>query len=118
MGENGFSQHLVQLDKLFSRQNCVAYLRTNIWSPEVRSGTLELGSDDGIKVWLNGELVHQNNVKRGLNPGEDIVKIQLKQGWNSCLMKITQITGGWGAVAVLLDSTGNTMKDVKFEVNE
>ncbi len=118
MGENGFSQHLIQLDKLFSQQNCVAYLRTNIWSPDAREGILELGSDDGIKVWLNGELVHQNNVKRGLNPGEDIIKIQLKQGWNSCLMKITQMTGGWGATAVLLDSAGNTMKDVKFEAKE
>lgn len=118
MGESGFSQHIIQLDKLFSQNNCVAYLRTNIWSPEERPGILELGSDDGIKVWLNGKVIHQNNVKRGLNPGEDIVKIQLKQGWNSCLMKITQATGGWEATAVLLDSTNSTMKDVEFKADE
>ncbi len=115
MGEKGFSQYIIQLDKLFSQENCVAYLKTNIWSPEARPATLELGSDDGIKVWLNGELVHQNNVKRGVNPGEDVVQIQLKQGWNPCRLKITQGTGGWGAVAILLDSSGKTMKDIKYQ---
>ena len=55
----------------------VAYLRTRIESPEARNVTLEIFSDDGVKAWLNGKLVHSRNTERGINCSEDVVKITL-----------------------------------------
>jgi hypothetical protein len=41
---------------------------------------LELGSDDGVKVWLNQKLVHAKNVARALRPGSDKVNVALNAG--------------------------------------
>jgi len=77
----------------------VAYLRSYVWSEKARACRLETGSDDGIKVWLNGAVVHGENVNRGCEAGQDKVDARLEQGWNTLLMKITQGQGGWNACA-------------------
>jgi len=58
--------------------------------------TLSLGSDDGIKVWLNGKAVHTNKVTRSLAADQDKVTVQLQAGENKLLMKIVNATGGSG----------------------
>lgn len=73
----------------------VAYARTWIYSPDEHAARLELGSDDGVKVWLNGLLIHANNASRALEPGSDKVDVTLRQGWNALLLKVTQNTAGW-----------------------
>jgi HEAT repeat protein len=86
---------LVPLDQLVGGENRVAYLRTTIVSPKAQPARLEIGSDDGVKVWLNGKVVHANNVDRGYVAGEDKVAIELKAGPNVLLVKVTQGGGGW-----------------------
>ena len=54
---------------------------------------LTFGSDDGIKVWLNGAVVNAKNVTRGFNVDEDQVPAKLKKGWNTLLVKVTQGAG-------------------------
>ena len=41
--------------------NVVGYVRSRIWSPAAQEARLEMGSDDGIKAWLDGVVVHANN---------------------------------------------------------
>ena len=53
-------------------------------------------SDDGVKVWLNDELVWVNHAIRSLTSNEDIVKVKLKKGINHLLLKVTQGIGDWG----------------------
>ena len=60
---------------------------------------VEIGSDDGVKAWLNGKVVHSNNVDRGEVTDQDTAPITLKQGTNELLLKITQGGGGWSACA-------------------
>jgi len=86
---------LVPLDQLIGGENRVAYLRTTIVSPKAQPARLEIGSDDGVKVWLNGKVVHANNVDRGYVAGQDKVTIELKEGPNVLLVKVTQGGGGW-----------------------
>ena len=74
----------------------VAYARTWINSPKKQDVRLELGSDDGLKVWLNDHLVHANNAARALQAGSDKVDVTLNAGWNSLLLKVTQHNAGWG----------------------
>ncbi|MDZ7315674.1 MAG: ADP-ribosylglycohydrolase family protein, partial [candidate division KSB1 bacterium] len=78
--EGSFDPTEIDLAKLFGKTQCVVYLRTAINAPEDRDAVLELGSDDGIKVWLNGQLVHAANVQRGHTAGEDKVPVRLKKG--------------------------------------
>ena len=53
----------------------VAYLRTEIASNRQKPARLEIYSDDGVKAWLNGKLIHENNVNRGIQEGSDTVNV-------------------------------------------
>ena len=79
--------------------DCVAYLKAEIVAPNATDAILLMGSDDGIKAWLNGTVVHSNNVDRGQVVDQDIAPIKLKKGANELLLKITQGGGGWSACA-------------------
>jgi hypothetical protein len=90
----------VNLAALFPGQdNSAAYLRTHIIAPQDCRGVLLMGSDDGVKAWLNGEVVHSNNVDRGEVVDQDAAPINLKKGPNELMLKISQGGGGWSACA-------------------
>ncbi len=88
---------VVPLDQLVGGDNRVAYLRATIISPQAQRARLEIGSDDGVKVWLNGKVVHANNVDRGYVAGQDKMDVALNAGKNVLLLKVTQGGGGWAA---------------------
>jgi HEAT repeat protein len=97
----------INLMALFGEQaSCVAYLRTQIIAPADCSGALLMGSDDGIKVWLNGEVVHSHNIDRGEVADEDTAPIKLSKGTNELMLKITQGGGGWSACARIVGADG------------
>ena len=112
---NGESEWIIQIDRLFSETNAVVYLRTEIHSPVKQQVWFFTGSDDGIKVWLNGSVVHEKNIRRGLNPDEDKFNVILEEGWNTCLVKVTQGTGGWGMSAAICDTTGKSLGGLDFK---
>jgi hypothetical protein len=84
----------------------VAYLRTEIVSDRQKAARLEIRSDDGVKVWLNGELIHENNVSRGIADGVDTVDVTLDEGVNRLMLKITEDILGWGAVVRMRPPVG------------
>ncbi|MHB9008492.1 MAG: hypothetical protein ACYDC1_16350, partial [Limisphaerales bacterium] len=107
---------LVPLATLFPEQSaCVAYLKTTITAPEDTKAMLLLGSDDGIKAWLNGAVVHANNVDRGAVADSDMVPVQLKAGANQLLLKITQGGGGWASCARLVSPDGQPLPGLKYQ---
>ncbi|MDD5112206.1 MAG: glycosyltransferase family 39 protein, partial [Candidatus Altiarchaeota archaeon] len=77
----------------------VGYANAYIYSPAGKNVTLRYGSDDGVKIFLNNVLVHANHVHRPTIGVTDKVNLQLKPGWNSLLIKIESISGGWGLYA-------------------
>jgi hypothetical protein len=83
-----------------------------ITSAKDQEAMLEMGSDDGLKVWLNGKLIHAKNVVRPFNGKEDQVKINLKKGVNTLLLKITQGSGEWATGARLRSATGGELDDI------
>ena len=61
--------------------------------------TMGVNSDDSIKVWLNGEVVHTNAVNRGrgnANTFQDTFEVDLKSGSNLLMVKVSERGGGWG----------------------
>ena len=66
-------------------------------------------SDDSIKAWLNGELIHDNPSRRSL--GEwDSVKVSLKKGRNELLLKICSHEGQWGLGCRVLTQDGKPVE--------
>ncbi|HEX3043929.1 MAG TPA: hypothetical protein VHY08_04170, partial [Bacillota bacterium] len=79
-----------------NRVNTVAYAYLEIASSREQKVALKLGSDDGIKVWLNGDLVWTIHSHRSLSPDQEAVAANLKRGVNRLLVKVDQGTGNWG----------------------
>ena len=103
----------VNLGALFSDTNAVAYLRTSVRSPEQRQAVIELGSDDGVKVWLNGKVVHTNDARRATHRASDKAPCELREGWNELLVKVTQATGEWGLCLRFTHPDGLPMHDLR-----
>ncbi len=69
-------------------------------SPTAQSGVpMKVGSDDSVKVWLNGEVVHTNAVNRGAGDFQDDFKVDLVAGDNLLLVKVSERGGGWSLFA-------------------
>ena len=76
--------------------------------PERERIDLWLGSDDGVKVWLNDQLIFSLDISRALEKDQDhIMALKLQQGWNRLLFKVEDYIYGWQLCARLLDSQGN-----------
>ena len=62
-----------------------------------------IGSDDGVRIWLNDKLIHTNPAYRGAYPDQDKIPVQLKEGWNKLMIKVLQGHGGWGYYVRFVD---------------
>jgi alpha-galactosidase len=81
--------------ELGAHEWCVAYGYAEIESIHPRETVLTCGSDDGIKIWLNGKVIHIREQQRAYEPGSDEVPIYLKAGINRLLIKCDNYTGRW-----------------------
>lgn len=54
-----------------------------------------MGSDDGLRFWLNGRLLIDADVPRGLDPYAHRLTLVFEPGVNHLLAKVTQGRGGW-----------------------
>jgi len=88
----------------------IAYAWAEIEMPEKRRGLLGIGSDDGVKAWLNGKLIHENWVGRAPRPDDDVVPVEFSQGKNQLLLKIQNMQGPWGFVCRLLGPESQATK--------
>jgi hypothetical protein len=76
---------------------------------------LSFGSDDGLKVWLNGAVVHTRRVSEGFKLDADKLPAKLKKGWNTLLVKVTQVKGEWVFSLGIKAADGGPVDGLKFE---
>ena len=77
-----------------------SYALITLESDSDQSGVdMKVGSDDSVKVWLNGEVVHTNAVNRGAGDFQDTFQVDLKTGNNLLLVKVSERGGGWSMFA-------------------
>ncbi len=111
IGENDFewatlrSEYgVVDLTQVYDDWFVVAYAWAQIDMPEETRGVLGIGSDDSVKVWLNGKLIHRNLVTRGVIADNDHVPVTFKKGKNQLVLKILNTGGPWGFACRLLET--------------
>jgi hypothetical protein len=107
---------LLDLLKFLGGESRVAYVRTRVYSDKDQPARLEMGSDDGVKAWLNGKVIHANNVPRAVTVNSDKVNITLKQGWNTLMLKITQNNQGWEFCARIVTPDGGKVDGLKCDL--
>ncbi len=87
----------------------VVYALTYVYSSKDQTVPLLLGTDDGVKVFVNGTPVHRVLAIRVVKPDNDRVPIALRQGWNTLMLKIENNYGGYNFYARVLDP-GHTLR--------
>lgn len=75
---------------------CVGYAYTEIESTHAREATFRCGSEGGIRIWLNGRMVHDHEARRSYCRDSDEFIAHLNAGVNRILVKIDNYTGIWG----------------------
>ena len=109
---NGLTHHwfalesgedVIKLDTLFDTVYVIGYAWAQIEMDEETSGVLGIGSDDHVKVFLNGRCIHENWISRGTAVDDDRVPVTFKKGKNQLVIKIQNNDLGWGFVCRLLE---------------
>jgi hypothetical protein len=102
------AQEFLDLGALFDHaEHISAYALMRVFSSEKRETTILLGSDDGVRLWLNGKLVHENPAQRAAGHDQDAVPVTLEAGWNTLLAKVVNVTGDHALYLRLSDKPGD-----------
>ena len=75
--------------------NRVIYGSIVLDSPRRQNPKMFVGSDDAVKVWLNGKLVHEKITRRSAKDYRESFPVTLKKGTNTLLVAVGNVTGGW-----------------------
>jgi len=95
-----------------SGENRAFYLARTYFSPEPRSIELSLGSDDAIRVYLNGQELLSNDTRRGVAPDQEKLTVELPAGESVVVVKIVNEGGPAGVYANRLDSVPIHVKPI------
>jgi hypothetical protein len=75
--------------------NKVVYVLEELTLPADTAMLLQIGSDDGLTVWVNGDSMFTDLSQRALKYDQNALLCSLKEGKNRILYKIEQGAGGW-----------------------
>ena len=74
-------------------ENSATYLFRNIASVTQQKAQLSIGSNDALKVWVNGAELLSKNVQRDAGADQEQFQVQLKPGNNTLLLKVVNYSG-------------------------
>ncbi|MCY3550026.1 MAG: PSD1 and planctomycete cytochrome C domain-containing protein [Candidatus Poribacteria bacterium] len=77
-------------------ENSATYLFRNISSVTQQKALLHIGSNDALKVWMNGTELLAKNVQRDAAADQEQVQVNLKPGNNTLLLKVVNYSGPSG----------------------
>lgn len=104
----------VMLDSLVAPNDAaVAYAYTELHVPHEQDVVLEVASDDGCIVWLDGKKIYEHLAPRSWGTPADEVKAHLAAGVNRLLLKACEGSGSWGFRLRVKDAKG---KPVAFKM--
>ncbi|HOD83772.1 MAG: putative peptidase family protein [Planctomycetes bacterium ADurb.Bin126] len=92
-----------------TREDTAAYAVRVIRCDRPRTLTLRTGSDDAIRVWLNGKVVMAELALRPAQVDQDKAEIELTPGENVLVVECCQAGGGWGFYLRLEDEKGRPL---------
>ena len=96
-------------------EHVAAYVHTYVWSPIDQDNQLQIGASDGLKAWLNGNLVMSlEPVERQPIRDQHQALVRLKAGWNSLLIKSVNAFRIWGFYARLADAQGRPLDGLEY----
>ena len=92
--QTGLIDAKATLDIAASTPRDVVYATATLDNVHARDAVLKIGSDGGIKVWLNGKVVHTHAGQKRATPNVD-VPVRLEAGANRLVVKTCAGPKGW-----------------------
>ena len=96
-GQNGWSAPVyfhddrIDLDEYYDDPfDCVVYAYAEFTAPKNQDAELWLGSDEGLRVWINGEMVYDHAGRRRHRLPNDREQIRVQEGRNTVLVRSDQ----------------------------
>ena len=86
-----------------STDNAFAYAQTWVHAPTEGEYLVALGTDDGGRVTLAGELFHEDLRRQRATPFQHVKSMPLSAGWNRVLFQVENGGGAFGLYFLLLD---------------
>ncbi|MEW6752180.1 MAG: DUF362 domain-containing protein [Candidatus Latescibacterota bacterium] len=128
-GQNGWSAPIyfhddrIDLDRYFHDPvDCRVYAYTEVAAPADQEAELWVGSDEGLRVWLNGEPVYDFRGRRHHRLPNDRPRVRLHAGDNALLVRADQTRGRFDFSLNLCEVEpdpryeGNRVKGLQFAV--
>ncbi|MEM2849614.1 MAG: ADP-ribosylglycohydrolase family protein [Candidatus Bathyarchaeia archaeon] len=86
-------ENALEIEQFFDGKPGVIYLRHYIYSPEERNVILGVPNNSGMRLWLNGEKIHETRHRVPLRPnyggdGSNYTTALLQRRWNHVMVKI------------------------------
>ena len=94
--ENAFPLGRVHLSDVFRpTERVAAYAVAFVRLPSDADIVFRLGSDDAVKLWVDGRRLLANPAYRAIAFDQDAVGARLRAGWHEVLVKVCQDAGEW-----------------------
>ena len=99
-------------------QSIAYYVAAYVEPGHPGTAEIRLGSDDGFKLWLNGQFLGGANASRGVGVDADRFPVTLNTGRNLLLLKVIQGGGPTGWCLRLTDPQGQPLPGAKVWLAE
>lgn len=98
----------------------VTYAHVYVTSDADKTVNLVVGADDGLKVFLNGQVVHTNDADSGHDyfaPDEEMIEdLTLWAGVNRLMIKVRENSGDYSFSARFADDDGHAIQGLTFSI--
>lgn len=119
--ESKISEHLLDFNALLGAQteDSVAYAVTYITAPAEMTGVrMKTGSDDQLKVYLNGKEVMKFTEPRAADKDQDTTEVTLQKGVNVLVAKVVNEKIDWSLCVRFTDKDDKPITNLKSKCAE
>ena len=100
-------------------EDSVAYAVTYVDCPEELSGIrMKTGSDDQVKVFLNGKEVLKVTEARSAEKDQDTTEVTLRKGVNVLVVKVVNEKVDWSCCVRFVDKNDKSITNLKSKTTE
>jgi hypothetical protein len=92
------------------RSSVAGYAVRTIRCEKPRKVRLHTGSDDALRVWVNGKLITSVLAARGARADSEAHDAELQKGANTLVAEVSQGIGGWGLILRIADADGTKLE--------
>ncbi len=98
-------------------EQVLAYAATTLEVPEDMDVALRLGSDEAIRVFIDGHPVFEHDVRRSCRLDQDAFGVHLSAGRHTLVVKLAQRVEDWGFALRITDPMGEPLPSITHDAS-